>query len=98
MALQIEKDKDGKVIKHWDIVRLYFNVDEKHLIAELRGYETKEKRDEAKTGAKTAELIYQFTLSGSDFPDVTKRNWINDVFQFIKRSTLYGGWDKAKDV
>lgn len=98
MALSITKLKEGKEVKYWDIIQLYFNVDEKYLVAELRGYESKAKRDEAKTGENTAELSFRFSMSGTDFPDVNKNNFIKDIFAFIKRSPLYGGWADASDV
>lgn len=98
MALQIDKDHEGKKISYWRIVRLYFNIDEKDLIAELRGYMSKAKSDEAKTGAKTSELQYKFTLSGLKFPNVDKASFMKDVYKEIKASTLYGGWSSAQDV
>lgn len=98
MALQITKQKDGKNITYWDIVQLYFNNDEKHLVAELRGYENKAKRDEAKTGAKTAEVIHRFSMSGADYPNTNKANFIKDIFSFIKKSPLYGGWSNAIEL
>lgn len=73
---------------------------EKYLICELRGYESKAKRDEhAATGAKTDEYRFRFSMSGSDFPDISKRNFINDVFAYIKKQNRYGiDWTKAVDV
>lgn len=98
MALQITKQKDGKSITYWDIVQLYFNEDEKYLVAELRGYENKAKRDAAKTGEKTAELIYRFSLSGGDYPNTNKAKFVKDIFTFIKKSPLYGGWSNAIEL
>lgn len=94
MALSI--NKEGKT--YWDIVQLYFNEDEKYLVAELRGYESKQKRDEAKTGAKPTHTVYRFSMSGADYPNTNKANFIKHIFNFIKQSPLYGGWQNATDI
>lgn len=99
MPLQINKQKGDKTISYWRIVRLYFNVDEKHMIAELRGYENKQKSDEAATGAKTSLEDLQFSFSGTDFPDTEKANLLQKIYTLIKKSTLYGvDWSKSTEV
>lgn len=96
MALQI--NKDGKNASYFRIVKLWFNADERDMEVELRGYESKAKSDEAKTGVKTEKFRYLFTLSGAKFPNVDKANWMKDVYKEIKQSPLYGGWSAAVDV
>lgn len=98
MALQINKSKDGKNASYFRIVKLWFNTDEKDMEVELRGYASKKDSGDAKTGAKTLQLIYKFTLSGVDFPNTDKANWMKDVYKFIKQSDLYEGWQNAVDV
>lgn len=98
MALQIKKQKDGKTANYFRIVKLWFNADEKDMEVELRGYANKKDSDDAKTGAKTLQLTYKFTLSGVDFPNTDKANWMKDVYGFIKLSDLYEGWGNATDA
>lgn len=98
MALNINKTINGVTASYWDIVQLYFNVDEKYLEVEVRGYESRNKRNEAKTGTKTALITLRFSMSGPDFPDVTKANLDQKIFQYIKNSARYGGWSTATDV
>lgn len=99
MALQITKDKNGKPISYWRIVKLYYNEDETDLMCELRGYENKAKSDQAQTGAKTAEYELKFSFSGQDFPNVNAANLKKSVYALIKKSKLYDlDWSKASEV
>lgn len=98
MALQINKQKDNKSASYFRIVKMWFNVDEKDMEVELRGYKNKKDSDDAKTGLKTLQLSYKFTLSGAKFPNVDKANFMKDVYKEIKNSTLYDGWKNALDV
>lgn len=98
MALQITKQENQKQASIWDIVQLFFNVDEKYMVVELRGYASEEDRKLAMNGEKVAVLSYRFSLSGADFPDVTQTGYIDAVYAFIKQSNLYGGWSGAVDV
>lgn len=92
MALQISKTIDGKTARYWDIIQLFFNDDEKFLQAELRGYDSKAKRDEAKTGVKTSLITLRFSFSGPDYPNTNIGNLLKTVENKIRQSTLYGGW------
>lgn len=98
MALQITKTIEGKTANYWDIVQLFFNDDEKFLQAELRGYENKARRDEARTGQKTAILALRFSFSGTDYPNTNLGNLLKTVENKIRQSTLYGGWSNATVV
>lgn len=98
MALQINKTHEGKTANYFRIVRLYFNVDEKDMQVELRGYANKKDSDDAQTGLNTLQFSFKFTLSGVKFPDVNKANFLKDVYKEIKQSTLYGGWSNAIEV
>lgn len=98
MALQINKTENGKQAGYFRIVKLWFNVDEKDMEVELRGYANKKDSDDAQAGAKTVQLEYKFTFSGVKFPDVNKANFLKDVYKEIKQSTLYGGWSNALEV
>lgn len=98
MALQINKQKDGKQAAYFRIVKLWFNADEKDMEVELRGYANKKDSDDAKMGLNTLQLSYKFTLSGVDFPNTDKSNWMKDVYKFIKKSDLYEGWSSTIDV
>ena len=98
MALQINKSKDGKTANYFRIVSLFFNADEKDMEVELRGYASKKDSNDAKTGLKTVQFSYKFTLSGVNFPNTDKVNWMKDVYKFIKQSDLYEGWGNAIDV
>lgn len=98
MALKISKPKDDKIITYWRIVRAYFNTDEKHLIIELRGYENKQKSDEAKAGTKTQEFVFQFTFSGAEFPDVSK-DILKEGYKLIKTKYIYDtDWSQSVEV
>lgn len=98
MALQINKQKEGKSASYFRIVKLWFNVDEKDMEIELRGYASKQDSNAAETGANTLQFTYKFTLSGINFPDVNKVNWYKGLYKEIKKSTLYGGWSNAIEV
>lgn len=98
MALQINKTKDGRNASYFRIVQLFFNTDEKDMEVELRGYASKKDSDDAKTGASKLQFSYKFTLSGVNFPNTDKANWMKDVYKFIKQSDLYEGWSNAIDA
>ena len=98
MSLQITKTINNRTANYWDIVQFYFNDDEKFLQAELRGYENKAKRDEAKTGVKTALINLRFSFSGTDYPNTNQGNLIKTIENKIRQSTLYGGWSNATVV
>lgn len=95
MPLQITKTVNGITAKDWDIVELYYNTYEKQLIAWLRGFDSKAKRDEAKNGARTALLELKFSFSGADFPNVSQGNLLKTVENLIKQSPIEGGWSNA---
>lgn len=101
LKLNVKKEKNGTEInvQHWEIDGLYFNKREKYLLIELRGYVSKAKRDEAEaTGANTDEYRFRFSMSNGDFPDVTKKDFMKDVFAFIKKQKRHGiDWTKAVD-
>lgn len=98
MALQINKQEGNKTATYFRIVRLWFNADERDMEVELRGYANKKTSDDAKTGLKTSQFEYKFTLSGAKFPNVDKASWMKDVYKEIKNSTFYEGWSNAIDV
>lgn len=98
MALQINKSNDGKTASYFRIVELFFNTDEKDMEIVLRGYANKKDSDDAKTGLKTSQFEYKFTLSGAKFPNVDKASFMKDVYKEIKNSTFYEGWSNAIDV
>lgn len=103
LKIKIKKQKGNAEIdvQHWEIEELYVKPAEKYLTCELRGYESKAKRDEhASIGATTDEYRFRFSLSGTDFPDITKKNFMLDVFAFIKRQNNKHGidWTKAVDA
>lgn len=99
MALQINKTKDGKTATHLDIQELYWNKHESYLVARLHAYANRKDMDDANKGLPIKSLFFfQFSMSGADFPDVTKPNLSKIVLAFIKNSPLYGGWSNAVDV
>lgn len=100
MALQITRTKGDKTANYFRVVKLWFNLHEKDMEMELVGYTNKADADLAEsTGASTAQFSYKFTLSGTDFPDITKANWLSKAEKdFIKNSTLYGEWSTATDT
>lgn len=99
MGLQITKEKDGKIATHLDIQETYWHKQEKYLVARLHAYANRKDMDDANKGLPIQPLFtFQFSMSGSDFPDVTKPNLDKIIISFIKQSTLYGGWSTALDV
>lgn len=95
MALQITKTIEGKTASYWDIDQLYFNDREKFSQIEMRGYDSKIRKDEAYTGAKTSIIALRFSFSGSDYPNTNQGNLIKVFENKVKQSSRYGGWANA---